>query len=69
MKGIHLDSLVTLPAALDPNITKFCYDIEQKTYSILTKRKARNNLSRQEIAALKSLKSNGNIIIKKSDKG
>jgi len=57
------------PRSLDPNITNFCYDIKEDIYSILTKRKAKNNLIGLEIGALISLKSNDDIISKRADEG
>lgn len=57
------------PKKLNGHITKLCYDIKHSIFSILDKHKVKNNLTLSEIKALKALKGNTKIVIKKADKG
>ena len=56
------------PRKLNAHITEFCYQLKRKMYSLRNKR-VRHNLSQRELTALKTLKNNADIIIKKCDKG
>jgi hypothetical protein len=57
------------PRVLNGHITKCCHDIKEDMFHALSKIKAKLNLNRNEIKALKDLKKNTIIIIKKCDKG
>lgn len=56
------------PPKLNGHITDFCHKLKQHCFKAL-KDKCRLNLSRDELIALRQLKSNSDIIIKKCDKG
>lgn len=55
------------PKKLQPEITQFCNEIQNKIL-VLSKQKCRNNLTKREFKALIDLKRNNEIIIKKGDK-
>ena len=57
-----------MPRKLNPKITEFCYNLKSHILSLITANKQHNNLSKYEKTALKNLKNNKNIIIKKADK-
>jgi hypothetical protein len=57
------------PKKLNGHITKFCDNVKSSIFVTLAKQKVKNNLSPAEIEALKSLKNNTKITIKKADKG
>jgi hypothetical protein len=56
------------PKRLNPYITDFCYKLKRTIYNFVRK-PVRHNLTSDEIKALRDLKSNPNIVIKKADKG
>ena len=56
------------PPKLNGHITHFCYNLRNLCCRFL-KSKCSVNLTRNELAALRSLKTNKNIVIKKCDKG
>ena len=55
------------PPKLNATITKYCSEVEKYLYTTMNK-KCRKNINKQESNALKELKSNSNIVIKKADK-
>lgn len=57
------------PRVLNPHITHMCYKLKEFIFKSSKEFHSANNLSKPEIQALHSLKSNENIIIKKADKG
>lgn len=57
------------PRKLNGHITELCFKIRHSIYNLINKHHTINNLSRDEILALKTLKTNNNIIIKRADKG
>jgi len=56
------------PRKLNPIITEFCYNLKSHILSLITANKQHNTLSKYEKTALKNLKNNKNITIKKADK-
>ena len=57
------------PKKLHFSITRMCHDLKHEIHKALLHFKVKNNLSKTEISALRSLKRNTKIIIKKCDKG
>ena len=57
------------PRKLNGHITKFCFDIKQSIFALMDKHKVKNNITQAEMAALKKLKNNTKLVIKKADKG
>lgn len=56
------------PPILNGHITDFCYKLKRHCFDAL-KNKCRQNLSHKELSALRTLKLNRDIVIKKCDKG
>lgn len=57
------------PRKLNGHITRLCFNIKHSIFSLLDRHKVKFNLTRAEVNALKRLRHNRDIILKKADKG